>query len=540
MDLLLFLVIFFENLSLIISLLCAIVSAILLVTVNRGRRFIFPIWLLGMASSIVGVSGTLTFFSSIGAGVGQLWIALLPPVVFGVSFLILICLFPRKEALKVNGELRGVLILTLLYPVVHLAIELKNRQYVVIRVVDVKDSPVAGVESTTGFFDFNGELNIKSDLRTKLAVKITKAGFKPVRLSLGASNQNTQSLTIERNNPRSERAFSINLPVSRQQFMTVILQDLNDYESPDYGSKVFGPITSDSSDEPRQVTNVMLGDEQLRSPEVLTLLKQTGRLSEAEYRPGDSTVRLNLSYTRVNDSNLPNVISSIEHIHILDLSFTDITDDGLRHLLDLKELEALYVNGTSVSDSGVRTLRALPRLRSIEARKTAVTSDIQGVGGEKYPPLHIHYDDNAVDFFYSGITNEQMLSSVKAARGRITSLDFRGTKVSLEGIAALGVMPYVTELRLGGMKFPEGVLPLSNFPSLEVLDIPEAEYKPDFLSQLERVKNVKKINLSHTNVSDEIIRDLEELPNLKVVYLTGCKISDLALEPLAKKAQVSR
>ena len=72
MDLLLFLVIFFENLSLIISLLCAIVSAILLVRVNRGRRFIFPIWLLGMASSIVGVSGTLTFFSSIGAGVGQL------------------------------------------------------------------------------------------------------------------------------------------------------------------------------------------------------------------------------------------------------------------------------------------------------------------------------------------------------------------------------------------------------------------------------------------------------------------------------------
>ena len=200
----------------------------------------------------------------------------------------------------------------------------------------------------------------------------------------------------------------------------------------------------------------------------------------------------------------------------------------------------MNVNGTSVSDNGVRTLRALPRLRSIEARKTAVTSDIAGVGGGKYLPLHVYYDDNAVDFFYSGITNEQMLSSVKAARGRITSLDFRGTKVSLEGITALGVMPYVTELRLGGMKFPEGVLPLSNFPSLEVLDIPEAEYKPDFLSQLERVKNVKKINLSHTNVSDEIIRDLEELPNLKLVYLTGCKISDLALEPLAKKAQVSR
>lgn len=475
MYLLLYLVILFENLSLIISLLCAIVSGILLVRVSRGRSFIFPIWLLGMASSVVGVSGTLTFFGSIGADVGSLWIALLPPVVFWVSFLISIYFFPKKEALTTNGGWLGVLIITLVYAVVHLAIELKNRQYVVIRVVDVKNSPVAGVESTKGYLDFNQELNIKSDLRTKLVVKITKAGFKPVRLSLVASNQNTQLLTIERNTPRSERAFSINLPVSKQQFMTVILQDLNDYESPDYGSKVFGPITSDSSDEPRQVTNVLLGDEQLRSPEVVTLLKQTRRLSEAGYQTGDRGLRLNLSYTRVNDSNLPNLISSIEHIHILDLSFTDITDDGLRHLLDLKELEALYVNGTSVSDNGVRTLRALPRLRSIEARKTAVTSDIQGVAGEKYPPLHIYYDDNAVDFFFSGITNEQMLASVKAARGRITSLDFRGTKVSLEGITALGVMPYVTELRLGGMKFPEGVLPLSNFPSLEVLDIPEAE-----------------------------------------------------------------
>jgi Leucine-rich repeat (LRR) protein len=90
------------------------------------------------------------------------------------------------------------------------------------------------------------------------------------------------------------------------------------------------------------------------------------------------------------------------------------------------------------------------------------------------------------------------------------------------------------------MKFAEGVLPLSNFPSLENLAIPQAEHKPDFLSQLERVKNVKKINLSYMNVSDQIIRHLEQLPHLKVVYLSGCKISDLALERLAKKVQIIR
>ena len=50
----------------------------------------------------------------------------------------------------------------------------------------------------------------------------------------------------------------------------------------------------------------------------------------------------------------------------LDLSYTEVTDVGLKELAGLKSLQSLYLGGTQVTDAGVAELRkALPACRII-------------------------------------------------------------------------------------------------------------------------------------------------------------------------------
>jgi hypothetical protein len=73
----------------------------------------------------------------------------------------------------------------------------------------------------------------------------------------------------------------------------------------------------------------------------------------------------NLSFTfcsGINDLNLAH-ISKMQTLRTLDLDYTEITDDGLKHLMGMKKLEWLSVKGTNTTAAGIAELRrALPQL----------------------------------------------------------------------------------------------------------------------------------------------------------------------------------
>ncbi len=51
----------------------------------------------------------------------------------------------------------------------------------------------------------------------------------------------------------------------------------------------------------------------------------------------------------------------------LSLDSTGITDDGLKHLSGLKNLQYLYLDSTSVTDAGMKHLTGLTELRVLSA-----------------------------------------------------------------------------------------------------------------------------------------------------------------------------
>ncbi len=81
-------------------------------------------------------------------------------------------------------------------------------------------------------------------------------------------------------------------------------------------------------------------------------LAQISRLARLE--------QLRLASARIDDAGLE-CLAKLEHLRFLHLIDMPITDAGLNHLHGLKSLESLYLDGTKATDEGLgRLLAALP------------------------------------------------------------------------------------------------------------------------------------------------------------------------------------
>ncbi len=68
-------------------------------------------------------------------------------------------------------------------------------------------------------------------------------------------------------------------------------------------------------------------------------------------------------------------ISDTSLLTDVDLSQTDVTDDGLESLLKLNNLEVLNLDGTPVTDDALPTLAKLPKLRELSVADTKITDE---------------------------------------------------------------------------------------------------------------------------------------------------------------------
>ncbi len=76
-----------------------------------------------------------------------------------------------------------------------------------------------------------------------------------------------------------------------------------------------------------------------------------------------------------NDSNLTSIqnISQLENIQLVDLSYTDVTDQHISHLRSLPRLRTIYLSGTDIGDAGVQEIKHLKELRRLSLAGTQIT-----------------------------------------------------------------------------------------------------------------------------------------------------------------------
>lgn len=99
-------------------------------------------------------------------------------------------------------------------------------------------------------------------------------------------------------------------------------------------------------------------------------------------------VWLNLRGTKITDKALV-YVGKCQSLTNLQIPLTQITDAGLGHLSGLAELEILNLYGTQVSDAGLKHLEPLKKLRKLYVWQTQVTPEGAAQLREALPELEV-------------------------------------------------------------------------------------------------------------------------------------------------------
>jgi len=81
---------------------------------------------------------------------------------------------------------------------------------------------------------------------------------------------------------------------------------------------------------------------------------------------------LNLSFSEVTDEGLKDV-AKLEKLKLLYLIDTKITDTGLKEVAKLKNLNYLLLNDTKITDTGIKEVAKMKKLEKLYLEKTQIT-----------------------------------------------------------------------------------------------------------------------------------------------------------------------
>lgn len=190
---------------------------------------------------------------------------------------------------------------------------------------------------------------------------------------------------------------------------------------------------------------------------------------------------LDLRDTKVTSAGLHHLVG-LSNLRELDLSGCDISDEGLKHLANLQSLRELSLHGTRVTDAGMAHLASLTNLESLGLHRTQVTDDglarLKGLTALKE----------------IGLPNHVTLSSVGQLRG-LTKID--------------GVPASVTDADFEA---------LQRLPDLRELDLRRTSITDAGLVHLKPLSNLRTVSLGDTKVTQRGAEELKAaLPDL-VVY----------------------
>jgi len=205
-----------------------------------------------------------------------------------------------------------------------------------------------------------------------------------------------------------------------------------------------------------------------------------------------------------NWSNLEALIS----LEVLDLSRTQVTDEGLVHLKSLSSLRRLDLDGTQITNAGLVHLKSLSSLRSLDLNNTQVTDE--------------------------GLAHLESLSSLQG-------LMLNGTQVTDEGMVRLKSFSSLEILTLNRTQVAdEGLVHLKGLSSLLTLTLGETQVKDEGLVHLKNLSSLRWLDLRRTQVTDEGLVHLKSLSSLQWLYLMETKISDEGFVSIRKALPKTR
>ncbi len=261
-------------------------------------------------------------------------------------------------------------------------------------------------------------------------------------------------------------------------------------------------------------------------------------------------VLVHLEKRQLDDDDLTCLVElpNLERLYLAD---TRATDAAMRYVGRLSKLRRLSLHGTRITDAGLSHLAELTRLEALDVHSTQITDTglvhLANLGRLKY--LNLGHNVRITD---RGLVHLRFL-------GRLGELDLTQTAVSDAGLAQLSAMPALSgvSVKLAGTDVTpdwlghlldsdvervdepipgDRIVLLRQLPNLKhvtLCDVTDAQLEP--LGQLEQLE---RIDLSDTQITDAGLVYLERLGDLRSLVLRGTAVTDRGIAPLARLASL--
>ena len=202
-------------------------------------------------------------------------------------------------------------------------------------------------------------------------------------------------------------------------------------------------------------------------------------------------------FRHVTDDGLK-AVSSLKNLEDLNLTASNITDKGMRYLAPLTKLKTLKLNDTNITGAGLVYLKGMTQIESLSLYDSKVT-DAGLAGLKEISSLKtLRLDGTSI--------SDAGLTQIVAAAPRLEVIHFEVTKLTgtgLEGITTL------TEIHAGGSAFSDaGMEKIKDCKSLKLLNLSGSSITDAGLVHLGNLKDLEMLDVSYTRVSREAVMEL--------------------------------
>ncbi len=242
-------------------------------------------------------------------------------------------------------------------------------------------------------------------------------------------------------------------------------------------------------------------------------------------------------------------LAALQDLEKLELQYTAVKGTGLEHLNGLKKLRSVAISSMSVTDDGVAAVAKLAHLRVLSLWECLNVTDagVVALAGLK--------DLQALDLRWTKLTDTGLgkLAGVKALRRlslsktKVTDaglkavagmkemqiLNLEQTGVTDAGLEHLAAMSKLRELHMPGTKVSgTGLTHMAKARELWLIDLCQTPVTEEGVKVLGGMKGLRGLALMGTDMTDDLLKPLTGLTDLEVLMLRKTKVTDVGLEHL--------
>lgn len=223
----------------------------------------------------------------------------------------------------------------------------------------------------------------------------------------------------------------------------------------------------------------------------------------------DGTVRfIRFSKSGVTDEHLAQlpVFKQLDYLAVVTPS---VTDDGLRHIAGLTNLDTLFLSDSGLTDKAMPALQGLAKLERLYLDRTRVTD--QGLASIAGLDTLTTLSLVATETTNKGLEHVSKLEHLEV-------LFLSETKVTDDGLRHLAGLSHLKSLYLDDVDLSgEGLKHITELKELEVLSLRRTPVAPLSLAALEAFGKLRELLLVGTDITAQNVAELrEKLPKLDI------------------------